>query len=179
MSKKLLIIWLASFISISSIAYGIAKFRPYVYEKISLADLEPSKGYSKIRIVEQSYEGRLWQNRFDTSKFISLNFQNTNIAGLRLANSEVSAVQFLNSTLDGAQFIRSSIQNTVFKKSSLRASKFIQTNLRNVSFEQADLSESAFLSCEFSNVIFDDQTKLPFSRERAKLLGMTYVSKPN
>lgn len=81
--------------------------------------------------------------------------------------------------MNGSQFNRTTLENVSFQGVSLKAAKFIQTNLRHISFEKTDLSQATFLACEFFEVRFDDDTKLPFSKERALLLGMTYVPKTN
>lgn len=63
-----------------------------------------------------------------------------------------------------------------FSDSDLRGADFTGSDLRRANFSGADLREAVFLSNEDAGALFDEKTKLPFSKDEA--LRRHWVEKP-
>ena len=145
---------------------------------------EPSETIFKKRnenIQSQTLEdltvekGFFIQGTLQKSQLRNCRISGTIMNGAKVYSSTVQNCQFDDSSLAATIFANSKILNTSFKNSKMIATKFIQSRLTNVDFFGADLRDAVFLLCTFDNVRFDDATKLPFSIETAKSLGMVHV----
>ncbi|MBX2988527.1 MAG: pentapeptide repeat-containing protein [Bdellovibrionaceae bacterium] len=94
-----------------------------------------------------------------------------------LLSTLVLQSRFEDSDFQGARWAGNTVISSHFKKLSfrdadLRGMVFRSSRFQEVDFRGADLRDTVFLACDFQESFFDSSTRLPFSRERARALGL-------
>ena len=87
-----------------------------------------------------------------------------------ISQAILTNIQIKDSHFDGIDFTQTNFVNGVFIDSS-----FINCNFSNVNLKHANLESSFLGNSIFVGAIYNDQTKLPFSKEEAIKRGMIYV----
>lgn len=108
--------------------------------------------FKEIKIKESDFR----QNNFRLTFFENILFFKTNLQ---------------KSTFEGAI-----IKNTFFEDSKLSGVIFKFTTFINVQFKNVDMTQALFIGSRFKNSTYDQNTKLPFSKETARDLGLKEVT---
>ena len=81
-------------------------------------------------------------------------------------------VSFFNVDLFKSSFYGAILENVVFENSDLGGVIFNFATFRNVYFKNVDLSSAILMGARFENTYYDQNTKLPFSKEQADRAGL-------
>ena len=114
--------------------------------------------------------------------FTKCNCKNTYLFNIKMSDSDFRQSRFdrsywrnssvLNVDLFKSSFYGAILDNVVFEKSELKGAIFNFATIRNVHFKNIDLSSTVFIGTRFENTYYDNDTKLPFSREQASRMGL-------
>ena len=85
-------------------------------------------------------------------------------------------ILFFKTNLQKSTFEGAIIKNTIFEDIKLSGVVFQFTTFINVQFKNVDMTQALFIGSRFKNSTYDKNTKLPFSKEIARDLGLKEVS---
>ena len=94
-----------------------------------------------------------------------------------LSEAALNNVLFFKVNLFKSLFYGAILNNVVFEESDLRGVVFNFASFENVQFKKADLRSALFIGARFKNTWYDRETKLPFSEEQARRIGLLAVKK--
>lgn len=157
-------------------------FKDQIQSHVVLIKKNISKVYFSYTSLQASY---VWASLLNEAHFINSTFTQNYIStsefrralfrGVTFQDSEVYESQFQNAIFDGVQFDATRFKNSDFSGAIFHGSRFLNCDLRNTRFQGADISDVVFLLTDLSNATFNEQTRLPFSKEVALARGMVYV----
>ena len=81
-------------------------------------------------------------------------------------------VSFIDTNMFKSSFYGARFEHVLFQNSQVRGSVFNFADFKNVQFKNMDLSAALFLGARFENSYYDQATKLPFSKEWARKIGL-------
>ena len=90
----------------------------------------------------------------------------------RFKRAHLEDVSFLEVDLFQSTFYGAVLDNVVFENSELRGVEFNFATLRNVYFKNVDLRSAVFVGTRFEKSYYSKDTKLPFSKEKARQVGL-------
>jgi uncharacterized protein YjbI with pentapeptide repeats len=113
--------------------------------------------------------------------FIRVDFRGKNMSGTDLRGKTFGAclaggVDFRNAQLAGIKSVDGQWNKADFRDSDLRFAQFIRDNFEGADFRGANMGDALMLPANLHGALFDDRTRLPFSKEIALKLGMLYVA---
>ena len=85
-------------------------------------------------------------------------------------------ILFFKTNLQKSTFEGAIIKNTSFEDIKLSGVIFKFTTFINVQFKNVDMTQALFIGSRFKNSTYDKNTKLPFSKEIARDLGLREVT---
>ncbi len=88
--------------------------------------------------------------------------------------AHLEKVSFFNMNFFKATFYGAVLDGVVFENSELGGAEFNFATLRNVHFKNIDLRSVVFVGTRFEKSYYDEDTKLPFSKERAARMGLYF-----
>lgn len=97
------------------------------------------------------------------------------LKGLTFDRSSVIEGDFSGARLVAFRFELSDVIETNFREADLRDLAAFRTRFLRCDFRGADLTGAVFVLSSLKDSVFDDSTRLPFSRETAVLLGMKHA----
>lgn len=86
--------------------------------------------------------------------------------------SSFKNVSFSQVNLFKSSFYGATLENVTFENSDLGGTIFNFATLKNVHFKNINLHSVIFIGTRFKNAYYDSNTKLPFSEEQAKRMGL-------
>jgi uncharacterized protein YjbI with pentapeptide repeats len=108
------------------------------------------------------------------------NFQKATLEWADLSENKFYRVNFDRAniqcaTLEGSEISECRLTKTDFSWSNLKDTRFIKSDLQGANFCHSDLEGTRFEDCKLRGALFNMNTRLPFSIEMAKSLGMQMV----
>ena len=98
--------------------------------------------------------------------------RDSDFRGNQFSRSSFKNVSFFQVNLFKSSFYGATLENVTFENSDLGGAIFNFATLRNVHFKNIDLHSAIFIGTRFENAYYDSNTKLPFSKEQAKKIGL-------
>lgn len=102
----------------------------------------------------------------------NVNINNSDFRSNRFNRSSFKNVSFSQVNLFKSSFYGATLENVTFENSDLGGTIFNFATLKNVHFKNIDLHSVIFVGTRFENTYYDSDTKLPFSKEYAKRIGL-------
>ena len=102
----------------------------------------------------------------------NVKISNSDFRSNRFNRSSFKNVSFSQVNLFKSSFYGATLENVTFENSDLGGTIFNFATLKNVHFKNIDLHSVIFIGTRFENTYYDSDTKLPFSKEYAKRIGL-------
>ncbi len=132
---------------------------------------------------------------FQRGVFSDAEFTKAFFSFLRIERSQLNKIAFIQSKLPFVHFIFSSAEGLKFEGTDLKGLRCVHSNMNWTSFRESRLNRGVFENCllnysdfrgadlrgvlfvlsPLKNAVFNNKTRLPFTRERALELGMKEV----
>lgn len=105
-------------------------------------------------------------------RLFNVGVSNSDFRENKFKRAYLKNVSFLNVDLFKASFYGAILENVIFENSALGGVVFNFATFRNVYFKNVDLRSAVFVGTRFENTYYSRNTKLPFSSEQAKRMGL-------